>query len=484
MSSRSLPIAVTILLGLTLSMFAADKVAPVRMGSGLMTFETVPGWGLDGNGKSVLGPTHGGVVVDKAGNIYTSANSGVFVFSPTGKVVRKFLGKDYTNIHDVEIRQEGQDEFIYAARNNAREGIKFHAVTGDIVLRLPFPEESGLNKGKKAKFPFSPTAITVAPNGDIILSNGYASNHIFKYDKTGKYLMHFGSKGNGLKQFNTAHGMTLDTRYDPPRILVCDRNHQPKGRLVHYSLDGKFIAEVVTGLGMPTSAAVQGDYVAVPDLHGRLVILDKSNTIISVLGHNVNPKTRVNFGVPQAKWVEGVFSGTHGSYWDKDGNLYVQDWNVSGRLMKLVRVNNLASTKKAAAAKVNAEKAKAAKIAAAKVAAEKAKAVKAAAEKAKAAKIAAAKAAAEKAKAVKAAAEKAKAAKIAAAKAAAEKAKAAKVAAAKATAAKAAALKTAKAEADKKAPPKKRTSKVLSIVTKPLTGLAKVVGKTLDVIFD
>ena len=457
MSSRSLPIAVTILLGLTLSMFAADKVAPVRMGSGLMTFETVPGWGLDANGKSVLGPTHGGVVVDKAGNIYTSANAGVFVFTPSGKVARKFLGKDYTNIHDVEIRQEGNDEFIYAARNSAREGIKFHAVTGDIVLRLPFPEESGLNKGKKTKFPFSPTAITVAPNGDIILSNGYASNHIFKYDKSGKYLMHFGSKGNGLEQFNTAHGMTLDTRYDPPRILVCDRNHQPKGRLVHYSLDGKFIAEVVTGLGMPTSAAVQGDYVAVPDLHGRLVILDKSNTIISVLGHNVNPKTRRNYEVPQAQWIEGVFSGTHGSYWDKDGNLYVQDWNVSGRLMKLVRVNNLASTKKAAAkaaAKVNAEKAKAAKIAA------------------------------EKAKAVKAAAEKAKAAKIAAAKAAAEKAKAAKVAAAKATAAKAAALKTAKAEADKKAPPKKRTSKVLSIVTKPLTGLAKVVGKTLDVIFD
>ena len=24
--------------------------------------------------------------------------------------------------------------------------------------------------------------------------------------------------------------------------------------------------------------------------------------------------------------------------WDKDGNRYIQDWNVSGRLMKLVRV--------------------------------------------------------------------------------------------------------------------------------------------------
>ena len=178
----------------------------------------------------------------------------------------------------------------------------------------------------------------MAPNGDIILSDGYASNHIFKFDKTGKYLSHFGEKGNGMKQFNTAHGMTLDTRYNPPRLLICDRNHKPKGRLLHYSLDGEFIGEVVTGLGMPTSVAVQGDYVSVPDLHGRVVILDKSNTIIAVLGHNLNAQLGRSYGVKQENWVEGVFSGTHGSHWDKDGNLYVQDWNVSGRIIKLKRI--------------------------------------------------------------------------------------------------------------------------------------------------
>jgi hypothetical protein len=150
--------------------------------------------------------------------------------------------------------------------------------------------------------------------------------------------MHFGAKGDGLKQFHTAHGMTLDTRYSPPRLLICDRNHLPKGRLLNYDLDGNFIAEVVTGLGMPTSAAVQGDYVSVPDLHGRLVILDKSNKIIAVLGNNQDPGKGRSFKIPQAQWIEGAFSGTHGSYWDKDGNLYVQDWNVSGRIMKLVRV--------------------------------------------------------------------------------------------------------------------------------------------------
>ncbi len=333
MKNRMLSAAFALVLGFALPVLAADKPQPVRMGCGVMTFDTVPGWGLGPDGKSVIGPCHGSVVVDKDGNIYTSAHAGVFVFSPDGKVVRTFLGDKYSDIHDMKIREETDGEFIYGARNTRAEGIKFNAYTGDITLTLPFPEESGLKLKK-----FSPTAITVAPNGDIFLSDGYASNHIFKFDRTGKYLMNFGTKGNGLKEFNTAHGMTLDTRYSPPRLLICDRNHQPKGRLLHYDLNGEFIDEVVTGLGMPTSAVIQGDYVSVPDLQGRLVILDKSNTIIAVLGANADPKMRGNYNVPQDRWIEGIFSGTHGSSWDRDGNLYVQDWNVAGRIMKLVRV--------------------------------------------------------------------------------------------------------------------------------------------------
>jgi hypothetical protein len=333
MKNRSTSVAFALLFGLALPVVAADTPQPVRMGSGLMTFDTVPGWGLGPDGKSAIGPCHGSVVVDKDGHIYTSSHAGVFVFSPEGKVVRSFLGDKYSDIHDMKIRDEADGEFIYGARNVSAEGIKFNARTGEIVLKLPFPKESGLDLKK-----FSPTAMTVAPNGDIFLSDGYASDHIFKFDKTGKYLMHFGTHGDGLKEFHTAHGMTLDTRYSPPRLLICDRNHQPKGRLLHYSLDGEFIGEVVTGLGMPTSAQVQGDYVSVPDLHGRLVILDKSNTIVAVLGYNADPAKRGNYNVPQEQWIEGVFSGTHGSCWDKDGNLYVQDWNVSGRIMKLVRV--------------------------------------------------------------------------------------------------------------------------------------------------
>lgn len=312
---------------------SAAETKPVRMGSGAMTFDTVPGWGLGKDGKSVLGGTHGGVVVDKKGNVYVSANKGVVVFSSAGKKLREYATFQHTAMHDIEIREEDGVEYIYGARNKNREGVKFRASDGKIVMNLPFPKESGLNPVR-----FNPTAITVAPNGDIYLADGYASNVIFVYDKNGKYKSHFGRKGNGLKEFNTCHGMTLDTRYNPPRLLICDRNHKPKGRLLHYSLEGEFIEVVVTGLGMPTSVAVQGDHVSVPDLHGRVVILDKTNTIMAVLGHNPDPKKGRSYGIKQKDWIEGIFSGTHGSYWDKNGDLYVQDWNVDGRIMKLVRV--------------------------------------------------------------------------------------------------------------------------------------------------
>lgn len=99
----------------------ADETKPVRMGSGIMTFDTVPGWGLGEDGKSVLGPTHGGVVIDKEGSIYVSANKGLVVFSPEGKVLRSYVDDQHSNMHDMEIREEDGTEYIYAARNQDRE---------------------------------------------------------------------------------------------------------------------------------------------------------------------------------------------------------------------------------------------------------------------------------------------------------------------------------------------------------------------------
>ncbi len=84
--------SVGLVLGLVVSStFAAE---PVRMGCGIMTFDTVPGWGLDAAGKSQIGPTHGSVVIDSKGQVYTSSNLGIFVFTPDGMLARRHLGGD------------------------------------------------------------------------------------------------------------------------------------------------------------------------------------------------------------------------------------------------------------------------------------------------------------------------------------------------------------------------------------------------------
>jgi hypothetical protein len=146
------------------------------MGGGLMTFETVPGWGLGEDGKSVLGATHGGVVIDKAGNVYVSASKGVVVFSPDGKVLREFVHDDHSNLHDIEIREEEVLSTSTCPEQN-REGIKFRADM-ERSSALPFPKASG-----RTHWIISPTAITVLH--ETSFCDGYAS---MSFRSTTKYL--------------------------------------------------------------------------------------------------------------------------------------------------------------------------------------------------------------------------------------------------------------------------------------------------------
>ena len=69
MKKCSICVVVTVSLSMALPVLAAKHSQSVRMGCGLMTFDTVPGWGLRPNGTSALGPTHGAVVIAKRGNI-------------------------------------------------------------------------------------------------------------------------------------------------------------------------------------------------------------------------------------------------------------------------------------------------------------------------------------------------------------------------------------------------------------------------------
>src|SRR2546422_7091926 len=127
-----------------------------------------------------LGPCHGGVVLDKAGNIYvtTDTERGIVVFSPAGKFLRA-VGP--TRIHGLEVREENGTEYLYCARPSDHEVVKLK-LDGEQVWAIGFPKEAGFYVYKEVDA-FKPCAVTVAPDGSIFIADGYGSNYILKYDK-------------------------------------------------------------------------------------------------------------------------------------------------------------------------------------------------------------------------------------------------------------------------------------------------------------
>ena len=67
-------------------------------------------------------------------------------------------------------------------------------------------------------------------------------------------------------------------------------------------------------------------------------LLDASFEVVARLGDNPRQSEWANNGVAPEAWVDGVFTAPHGCCFDRVGNLYVMDWNATGRISKLERV--------------------------------------------------------------------------------------------------------------------------------------------------
>ena len=71
------------------------------------------------------------------------------------------------------------------------------------------------------------------------------------------------------------------------------------------------------------------------ELEARVVILDKTGTPVAFLGDNPDRKQWANFGVGVKDQKPGIFTAPHGLAFASNGDLYVQDWNQTGRVTKL-----------------------------------------------------------------------------------------------------------------------------------------------------
>ena len=300
----------------------------VATGTGDHTYENVPWWGTAEN-KGV-GSTNGGVAIDKAGRIYFSTDTprGILIYQPDGKEVGTLK---LSKVHYLFIKEEKGKEYIWASHNGGSRLVKM-TLDGKEVFAIPNDKTGEVKGGFRGL-----TAADIAPDGSIFVAIGYGSNFLHKFDAEGKLIKTFGGPGKGEGQVNTAHGLALDYRFDPPRVMIADREN---GRLTHWDLDGKWIGVVADGLRRPTDLAFRGDVVAVTELAGGVKILDKAGKTVALLGENPNPKQRGQNGVAPTQAKPAHFTAPHGLAYDPSGNLYVQDWNRFGRISKMVKVKS------------------------------------------------------------------------------------------------------------------------------------------------
>jgi hypothetical protein len=192
------------------------------------------------------------------------------------------------------------------------------------------------SKGRDGKAYMRLTGIAVAPNGDIYVSDGYASDFLHRFNKEGKYLGSFGGKQPPYS-FNQLHKIALDTRFEPARLIGTDRQNS---RLVHFALDGKLLGVAATDLKRPGALAVRGEYLAVSELAGgRIDILDKEGKVVTQMGTNAVADTVGVNTVPPEKWQPGQVTAPHGLAFTPQGDLFAAEFNLFGRvhLFRLVK---------------------------------------------------------------------------------------------------------------------------------------------------
>ncbi len=323
---------------------------PLILGSGDHTYELQDSWAKlppnihFGNTHAVQETADGRIIIHHTGHDSTC------IFDPDGKFIEAWGGPKYAgNAHGMDLRKENGEEFLYLAPTGMHKVFKTD-LKGNILFTLDYPKDAKVD-GKpcyNGNSHYVPTFTALPPNGDFYVTDGYGSGFIHHYNTKGEYLNSFGGRGEADNQTNCPHGIYCDTRDAAnPMILVADRAHY---RLQYFTLDGKLDHLVINEkpsennnaangkFRLPCHFSQRGTEMLIPELAGRVTILDKDNNVIVHLGDNPNVGYRANNGVPHDKLVPGIFCTPHGATFDHLGNIYVTEWLPYGRVTKLRKV--------------------------------------------------------------------------------------------------------------------------------------------------
>ena len=134
------------------------------------------------------------------------------------------------------------------------------------------------------------------------MGDGYGKSWVHRWNAKGEYVQSW-NEGKGGK-FRTPHGVQIDTRGAEPLVAVADRAN---GQIQTFTLDGKPVGAHKEGLRLPCKVYIRGELTLIPDLKGRITLLDKEYKLIA---HD-----RAVAAIPDGTTYEQAAASTEGGHY-------------------------------------------------------------------------------------------------------------------------------------------------------------------------
>ena len=159
----------------------------------------------------------------------------ILKFDASGKLVKSFGAGMFILPHGLHVDDAGN---VWVTDGLGRNG-KGHQVfkfspDGTVLMTLG---RAGVAGSGPDEFN-APSAVYVAPSGDIFVADGHGGNtnaRIVKFSPDGKFIKTWGHKGSGPGEFDIPHTLAMDSR---GRLFVGDRQNN---RIQIFDQDGNFI---------------------------------------------------------------------------------------------------------------------------------------------------------------------------------------------------------------------------------------------------
>jgi len=247
----------------------------------------------------------------------------ILVLNADGKVIENWSqwNAEIQIAHHIVIDPYDPERHVWVVDRFNQQLLKFTNDGKKLVLRVG---ERGVPGNDERHF-HDPASMTFMPDGSFYVADGYVNSRIVKFDRNGKYLLSWGTKGSGPGQFTLVHSVTVDANR---RVYTADRVNN---RIQIFDENGKFLDQ------WPNVRSVT-----------RVVATDDGAIWVAAAGYNrfakfdTNGRLLYHWGIFGSE--PGLMDNPHQYDVDRDGNLYVADAN-NNRVQKFVPKKGADKTK-------------------------------------------------------------------------------------------------------------------------------------------